>query len=221
MTFLSFWEATQLIAEKTGGDGESILVAAAAAGRIKGEAQCQEYVTDGPAFDKNQSFRGVPTDWWADIDNPDTKLLGYRVYLRAAKNRLINQKVLGFHPGTEIPASQHVVILCNIRFSKEEIDALVSSLIASQPTSDSSAKAVKSAEDDPRERGIIAVIDRLGEPGKGGVVPWGRFWEEVLRICGYDPAKVKKKAPQGYGLRTIQDLTRKILKERPHEPKEI
>ena len=113
------------------------------------------------------------------------------------------------------------MILCNIRFPKEEIDALVSSLIASQPTSDSSAKAVESAEDDPRERGIIAVIDRLGEPGKGGVVPWGRFWEEVLRTCRYDPAKVKKKAPQGYGLRTIQNLTRKILKERPHEPKEI
>ena len=126
LAFLTLSQLVQMIAEKTGGDGRSALsalIAAASSGRIVGEGQRRRFITDQPLWEEKE-FWPVPAAWWAAIDDPTTLQGSFRVYLVLATNSLINQHVLGFHPGTEYPASQVQRIVRNIRFSQERADGL-------------------------------------------------------------------------------------------------
>jgi len=94
-------------------------------------------------------------------------------------------------------------------------DNSINELGTSQPTSDSSPPhvATEAVEIDDeiarRARGILDVVGRLGDPPRPNL-RWKTFGVEVIRACGHDPDN----PPRGYDLRTIQNQTRKILKDR-------
>ena len=124
MAFLTLSEAVKVVAERSGGDGVSALVAAAAGGKIRALSRQKEFVTDGQMFEY-PGVRGVPAAWWAQIDDPRTReQLGYSIYLRAEIDSLLWQQVLGFHPGTKIPAKQRLVTCHDIHFAEDDVDKL-------------------------------------------------------------------------------------------------
>jgi hypothetical protein len=124
VAFLTLSEAVKVVAERSGGDGVSALVAAAAGGKIRALSRQKEFVTDGQMFEY-PGVRGVPAAWWAQIDDPRTReQLGYSIYLRAEIDSLLWQQVLGFHPGTKIPAKQRLVTCHDIHFAEDDVDKL-------------------------------------------------------------------------------------------------
>ena len=60
---------------------------------------------------------------------------------------------------------------------------------------------------DPRDQAILDTVSRLGEPPRKGA-DWNTFHKEFLQTFGYNPDNPR----WGYGLKTIQTRTRKLLK---------
>lgn len=123
LAFITFSQLVRLIAERTGGDGLSALIAAASSGRIVGESQWRESLTGNPPRE-DRRFKRVPARWWAAIGDPTPRRLGWQVHVLLATDSLVAQRVHGYHPGTEFPASQTLWEIRNIRFSQEKADEL-------------------------------------------------------------------------------------------------
>jgi hypothetical protein len=71
------------------------------------------------------------------------------------------------------------------------------------------APAQEAVEADPRGVAIIAALRDRGNPPEE--ISWDKFWEAVIEAGGKDP----KNPPRGWGSKSIERRTRKILENRP------
>ena len=149
MAFLSFPESARRIAEKTGRDGSSTLIAAAASGRVQGEGERWAYKSGHSWRRVGKGFEAVSATWWAVVDDDTTLSLEYRMHFRAETSSLIHQEILGFHPGTQIPASEIRHVFHNIRFAEQAIDELITFLASDPPPPRAAAKALNIPGVDP------------------------------------------------------------------------
>lgn len=209
LAFLTFSQTVQVIADRKYGDGRAALVAAAASGKITARARQKECLIDGRdtrTFDY-EGIGKVPRRWWAQIDDPSLKKqIAYSVYLRPEMDALIWQTVLEYHPGTDIPKSQRLVILYDIRFLEEEVDAL-------WPPSDGD-QAPSSA---PLEAKKPAQHSEILEQARA-VLASGPTWVNMDR----DLVPLVRNRLNAVGLKggrdPIRDALRVAIKEAPKEP---